>query len=362
MLDAAAGGASTLASLRDAVAARGARHRETALSGRPNDLAGLGLLEEPAGDAVACSATTRPALRPPARVLRGPAPGRGRRGSRTGCAMTPRGDRRRRRTGDLDRVRARLRGDRAPDPDRRRQSSSSATSTAGAVPPRGRGPSRSRWPPRRLPRSTQLACHRPRDAHHRTAPAAERSPGQDFVVELADWPPYDLGRWLEPACWPTESRDERRAVPAIVRIGPTYVPGTTPASPARTPSAPRGLPAGYEELADLRGARTHRRAHPRPTVHLWRLVAMDVVHHLTGIATPATLGAALLVDLRDLSVEREPPTAREGCERCGGRAASAPEMQQDHLGRAARSAPPSIRARPRPARRSPPPWRRPGSR
>jgi hypothetical protein len=43
---------------------------------------------------------------------------------------------------------------------------------------------------------------------------------------------------------------------------------------------------------------------------------MDVVHHLTGIASPASLGAGLIIDTRDMSVTREPLPRRADCPRC----------------------------------------------
>ena len=46
------------------------------------------------------------------------------------------------------------------------------------------------------------------------------------------------------------------------------------------------------------------------------VIAMDVVHQLTGIAAPATLGTALIVDLRDMRVDREPVLRGADCDRC----------------------------------------------
>jgi molybdopterin-synthase adenylyltransferase len=147
--------------------------------------------------------------------------------------------------------------------------------------------------------------------------AAQLLDGHDFVIELADWPPYDLGRWLEQACWPLGiSRTSAALFPPSVRLGPTYVPGVTPCLACQEAAARAAFPL-YDELADLR--RTAPTVSPTlgpPCALIGGVLAMDVVHHLTGIAAPATLGAALIVDLRDLTVEREPLTAQEGCERC----------------------------------------------
>ncbi len=68
-----------------------------------------------------------------------------------------------------------------------------------------------------------------------------------------------------------------------------------------------------------------RRAHPTPAPTLGPASAMlggalagDVVDHLTGIAPPATLGAALIVDTRDLSVRRHAVERDPACPQCSG--------------------------------------------
>jgi hypothetical protein len=142
--------------------------------------------------------------------------------------------------------------------------------------------------------------------------------GHDFVVELADWPPYELGRWLDAACWPAGiPRVGAALFPPFVRIGPTYVPGTTPCLGCQEAVAAAGYPLS-EELAALRGSRpTVAATLGPPCALIGGVIAMDVVHHLTGIAAPATLGAALIVDTRDMSVERDPLPRRDGCARRG---------------------------------------------
>jgi hypothetical protein len=44
---------------------------------------------------------------------------------------------------------------------------------------------------------------------------------------------------------------------------------------------------------------------------------MDIVHFLTGLADPATLGAALIVDLRTYAIDRQPVARRSDCPECG---------------------------------------------
>ncbi|MGH2969024.1 MAG: HesA/MoeB/ThiF family protein, partial [Solirubrobacteraceae bacterium] len=142
--------------------------------------------------------------------------------------------------------------------------------------------------------------------------------GHDFVVELADWPPHELSRWLDAACWPAGiPRVSAAQFPPRMRIGPTYLRGRTPCLGCQEALARRDFPL-YDELVAMRQARPV----PAPTLGpasamIGAAIAGDVVHHLTGIAEPATLGAALIVDLRDLSVRREPLESRPTCPRCG---------------------------------------------
>jgi hypothetical protein len=44
---------------------------------------------------------------------------------------------------------------------------------------------------------------------------------------------------------------------------------------------------------------------------------MDVVHYLSGICDPATLGASLTVDLRTMAIRREGVESIPDCEVCG---------------------------------------------
>jgi molybdopterin/thiamine biosynthesis adenylyltransferase len=141
--------------------------------------------------------------------------------------------------------------------------------------------------------------------------------GHDFVVELADWPPYELSRWLDAACWPAGiPRVTAALYPPTVRIGPTYLRGTTPCLACQEAVSQAAFPL-YDELAALRATRpTVAPTLGPPCALIGGAIAMDVVHHLTGIAAPATLGTALIVDTRDMRVEREPVPRRAGCDRC----------------------------------------------
>ena len=48
------------------------------------------------------------------------------------------------------------------------------------------------------------------------------------------------------------------------------------------------------------------------------LLAGEVVHQLTGVVQPATLGTSISIDLRTLEVAREPVARDADCPACGG--------------------------------------------
>lgn len=148
---------------------------------------------------------------------------------------------------------------------------------------------------------------------------AERvAAGHDVVVELADRPPHELSRWLDGACWEAGiARISAAQFPPLLRIGPTYVPGRTACLLCQERGARDGFPL-YDEFVAMRRARLP------VTSTLGSIAAMigaavagDVVHHLTGLMDPASLGTALILDVRDLSVRREPIERDPECPRCG---------------------------------------------
>jgi molybdopterin/thiamine biosynthesis adenylyltransferase len=131
--------------------------------------------------------------------------------------------------------------------------------------------------------------------------------GADVVVELADWPPHLLSRWVDTAC-------RRLAIahvsagqdPPKLRVGPYFLPDRPGCLRCQETAARRAFPL-YDELAEARAR------HPPAAVTLGAasgvvgsLIAMDVIHHLTGIAPPATANRAVLVDLLTLSITSEP--------------------------------------------------------
>jgi len=148
--------------------------------------------------------------------------------------------------------------------------------------------------------------------------AATAIAGAGFVVDTADSPPYAISRWLDAACVRAGTpRISAGQFPPRVRIGPTYVPGRTGCLECQERAARRAYPL-YDELADLRRAEPAVAATLGPASGLvGSIIGMEILHHLTGLAPPATLGAGVTIDLRDLSLEWETVAHDSGCPRCG---------------------------------------------
>ena len=141
--------------------------------------------------------------------------------------------------------------------------------------------------------------------------------GADFVVDAADQPVHEIERWVNAACF-------RAGVPylmmsqfpPLVRLGPTYVPGRTGCYACQEAGWRERFPL-FDELAAHRSRRPSPAASFGPACGLvGSQVAMDVVHHLSGVCEPATLGTGLTVDLRTMEIEREPVERLPECPVC----------------------------------------------
>jgi molybdopterin-synthase adenylyltransferase len=142
--------------------------------------------------------------------------------------------------------------------------------------------------------------------------------GADLLVLAADWPPHELGRWVNAACVaarvPFVTAGQQ---PPLLKAGPTYIPGRTACFACHEAWLSQQAPL-YAELAE------HRRSAPSDAITLGpasalvgALVATDAMHLLAGAELPATAGAALLIDMPTLRIRREEIDRRPGCAACG---------------------------------------------
>ena len=155
------------------------------------------------------------------------------------------------------------------------------------------------------------------------ADARDAIDGADVVVNSADWPAHDIERWVNAACFAagvpfiTLSHS-----PPVGRVGPMYAPGETGCFECQEAGYRERFPL-YDELVE------QRRAKPSPAATLGPVcafvggqVAVEVVHRLTGLVRPATLGRSYVYDLRTMTVTHEDVPVVAGCPVCGGAAAS----------------------------------------
>jgi bacteriocin biosynthesis cyclodehydratase domain-containing protein len=150
------------------------------------------------------------------------------------------------------------------------------------------------------------------------ADIAEFIAGADVVVDAADWPAHDIERWCNAACFEAGIPYITMShFPPIARVGPLYVPGQTGCYVCQEAAYRREYP-----LFDV--AIEQRRAQASPAATLGPAcgmiggqVGMEVMHLLTGLAEPSTLGVSQICDLRTMEVTREEVVPEPGCPVCG---------------------------------------------
>jgi bacteriocin biosynthesis cyclodehydratase domain-containing protein len=140
-----------------------------------------------------------------------------------------------------------------------------------------------------------------------------------LVVLAADWPPYELGRWVNAACVaagvPFVTAGQQ---PPLLRIGPTYLPGDGACFACHERTLSEAFPR-FAELAE------HRRRHGTTATTLGPasgligcVLALEALHLLTGAPDRlATRDRSLLLDIRTLETHWETIQRRPGCEVCG---------------------------------------------
>ena len=142
--------------------------------------------------------------------------------------------------------------------------------------------------------------------------------GCDLVVNAVDWPAHDIELWVNSACFtagiPYISMSHS---PPIARVGPLYVPGETGCYSCQEIAYKRSYPL-YDAVVE------HQRAKPSPAATLGAAcalisgqVALDVMHFLTGLAVPSSLGTSHIYDLRTMEAKREQVIPELDCPVCG---------------------------------------------
>jgi bacteriocin biosynthesis cyclodehydratase domain-containing protein len=150
------------------------------------------------------------------------------------------------------------------------------------------------------------------------AEIAEFIDGADVVVDAADWPAHDIERWCNSACFEAGIPYITMShFPPIARVGPLYVPGATGCFACQETAYRRQYPL-FDVAVEQRRAKASPAATLGPACGLiGGQVGLDIMHLLTGLAEPSTLGVSHIYDLRTMEVEREPVVAEPGCPVCG---------------------------------------------
>jgi molybdopterin-synthase adenylyltransferase len=135
-----------------------------------------------------------------------------------------------------------------------------------------------------------------------------------FVVCTADAPIHRIDRWVNEVCLEAGvAHISAGQFPPRLRVGPTIIPGRAGCLACQELVMRREFPL-YDELV------AHRQAHVPVAATLGAasgligsLIAMEVIHSVTGICEPATAGRGLVFDLRDFSSHWEPISPQPDC-------------------------------------------------
>lgn len=151
------------------------------------------------------------------------------------------------------------------------------------------------------------------------AAVAETIAGYDLVIDACDWPAHDIERWINAACFaaliPFVAMSH---FPPVARVGPLYVPGVTGCFACQEIGYRRAFPL-YDIAVDQQRGVGSPAATLGPACSLiGGQIGLDIMHHLTGLARPSTLGVGHIYDLRTMAVDREPVVPEPSCPVCGG--------------------------------------------
>jgi bacteriocin biosynthesis cyclodehydratase domain-containing protein len=142
----------------------------------------------------------------------------------------------------------------------------------------------------------------------------------DVLLLCADWPPYELARWVNEASLALQLPFIMAGQqPPLAKVGPTFKPGGGACFSCHETRLRRGFGL-YDELADARIA-----APPAATTLgslsalIGSVLASEVLHLLLGAWPIATHDRVFLLDSRTLELRSEAVAREAGCRTCGGR-------------------------------------------
>lgn len=139
----------------------------------------------------------------------------------------------------------------------------------------------------------------------------------DIVVLLADWPPYELERWVNEACVAASTPYIvcGQATP-MMKIGPMFVPGRT-ACFACEETQMRTAASLYDDVVALRQRNAASAMTLGPAAGaVGTLLSLEVMHMLLG-RPAATEGRAMMLNIQTFETSWEPIERDAACSVCG---------------------------------------------
>ncbi len=150
------------------------------------------------------------------------------------------------------------------------------------------------------------------------AAIAETIAGYDVVIDACDWPAHDIEHWINSACFKAGIPFVAMShFPPVARVGPFYVPGVTGCFSCQEIGYRRTYPLFDVAMEQQRGKESPAATLGPACSMIGGQIGLDVMHHLTGLAQPSTLGVGHVYDLRTMELEREPVIPEPDCPVCG---------------------------------------------
>jgi bacteriocin biosynthesis cyclodehydratase domain-containing protein len=136
------------------------------------------------------------------------------------------------------------------------------------------------------------------------------------VIAAADRPALEIGGWIDRACFGLGVPYlEMSQHPPKARIGPLRVPGRTGCQACARAALDAGDPLVAAVIAGA-ASESPAATYAPTSALIGALVANEAIAWLTGLYEPATVGAAIVLDVRTMRLERLPAARRAGCEVC----------------------------------------------
>jgi bacteriocin biosynthesis cyclodehydratase domain-containing protein len=153
--------------------------------------------------------------------------------------------------------------------------------------------------------------------------------GADLLIATADWPPYELQRWVNRACLDAGvAYISAGQFPPLVRVGPMVLPGSSACQECLERQTRRGFPMYDEVTAEISKKPPRAATLGAASGVVGSMLAMEAVHLLTDASRPASVDTALILDLRTMRLSKERVRRDPACPECGsGEAPDLPPLR-----------------------------------